>query len=157
MPSTSREVKNETNRRYYQRNKERILAKAKLSSKDFYDSNRVEILSRAKKSREKHYEKSLFRQVKSRCERNGIPFNIDLSDIVIPEFCPLLKVKLTRTQGQGRVDSNASVDRINPSLGYTKGNIQILSLKANTMKQNASQEELETFARSILEIKEILK
>jgi len=44
-----------------------------------------------------------------------------------------------------------SIDAINPKKGYTPDNIQVLSMKANAMKNSASQEELLQFANWILE------
>ena len=45
-----------------------------------------------------------------------------------------------------------SLDRINPELGYIPGNIQVLSTKANVLKNNASINELITFAKNVLKI-----
>lgn len=150
MPNKDRVKKNQTNNEYYHRNKERILPKQKQSSKERYWANRELFLERAKASREKHYETKLFVQVKSRAALKNIPFNLEESDIIIPEKCPYLEVPLTRTQGKGRVWTNASIDRIDPTKGYVKGNIQIISTKANVMKNSASQKELCIFAKNIL-------
>lgn len=152
MPSKDRNVKNKTNLDYYYRNKEKILEKARLKSKEFYAKNKDILLTRTKKYRENNYEASMFSNLKSRCKTRNIEITIDISDIVIPEFCPYLGCKLTTIQGQGRVWSNASIDRINPSKGYVKGNIQVISMKANVMKSHATEEELIIFAENILKL-----
>jgi hypothetical protein len=39
-----------------------------------------------------------------------------------------------------------SLDRIKPELGYVPGNIQVISARANVMKNDATPEELLAFA-----------
>lgn len=58
---------------------------------------------------------------------------------IAPQCCPVLNVPLKR--------GNTSIDRIDPLKGYVRGNIQIISTKANRMKSNATIEELRLFAR----------
>lgn len=87
---------------------------------------------------------------KARAKMYNLPFNITKDDICIPKYCPALGVELKVAEGRMKPNS-PSLDKIIPSLGYVKGNIQVLSLKANLMKQNASPYELVAFAHWILE------
>jgi hypothetical protein len=41
------------------------------------------------------------------------------------------------------------LDKIIPELGYVKGNVRIISTLANTMKSNATKDQLLTFAKNI--------
>ena len=69
---------------------------------------------------------------------------------ISPDKCPIFKVKFTN-RGHGFNKWSLSIDRINPKLGYVKGNIQIISMMANRMKLDATKKELEMFANWVLE------
>lgn len=86
------------------------------------------------------------RGCKNRAKRSKLPFDKELSDIVVPKLCPALGIPLFRADGKTFNQNVASVDRIIPELGYVKSNIQIISKKANTMKNCATQEQLLLFA-----------
>lgn len=90
-------------------------------------------------------EKWLFYSAKGRAKKAGCLFNLEPADIVIPDVCPILGIKLVK--GEGRVTAaSPSIDRIRPELGYVKGNIQIISFRANTIKSDATADELEKVA-----------
>lgn len=99
---------------------------------------------------QKHYERHILTSARSGAKQRGLEFSIDLADIHIPDKCPYLGTPLTRIFGEGKVKTNASIDRVDPTKGYVKGNIEIISLKANMMKQDATVEELTRFAKSVL-------
>ena len=93
--------------------------------------------------------KRMLATVKSRAKKEGIEFNLELEDIVIPEFCPLLGIKLCLDNTNGDTSSSPSVDKIIPSKGYTKGNVIVISHRANTIKSNASIDEIMLLADNL--------
>lgn len=90
-------------------------------------------------------ETRLLAGAKSRAKKDGLPFDLKLSDIIIPDLCPIFNVPLVRNTWYA-----PSIDKIIPSKGYVKNNIQIISKKANTMKGDASIKELQEFAQWVL-------
>lgn len=79
---------------------------------------------------------------------NGIPFSITINDLKpFPIRCPILGVKLVYESNVGRRGDMASIDRIIPSLGYVPGNVAIMSLRANRLKNNASLEEVRSLLK----------
>lgn len=96
-------------------------------------------------------EKKMWRRAKNRATENGIDFDIEVSDIVIPNICPILGIPLKENKGKsGAYRDSPSLDKIDPTKGYVKGNVQVVSQLANGMKHNATTEELITFAKYIL-------
>lgn len=62
-------------------------------------------------------------------------FNITEEDIPVPKCCPILGIPLRF--GEGRViDNTPSVDRIDNSKGYIKGNVRVISHRANKLKSD---------------------
>lgn len=86
--------------------------------------------------------KLLYKNIKSRCKRIEREFSIDLNDIIIPEKCPVFGFELKREDRQTWMCA-PSVDRIDSSKGYIKGNITVVSRRANILKRDATVEELE--------------
>lgn len=84
----------------------------------------------------------LYKNIKSRCKRLNREFSIDLEDIIIPEKCPVFGFELKRENKQTWM-SAPSVDRIDSSKGYIKGNVTVVSRRANILKRDATVEELE--------------
>lgn len=83
-----------------------------------------------------------------RSEEFGLPFNLIIEDIIVPEFCPILGIKLHK--GHGRTaDCSPTLDRIIPKLGYIKENVMVISHKANTLKRHGDLNELEKIVNYI--------
>lgn len=84
--------------------------------------------------------------IRCRAKSDGVPFDLTLEDLAIPSECPALGILLNTKWGESPVsgvkDNAPSVDRIIPSLGYVKGNTQVISYRANRIKTDASKEEI---------------
>ena len=97
-------------------------------------------------------ETRMFRRAKGRAKDCGLEFTIEKSDIVIPEYCPILGIKLEHHKGQsGGRPSSPALDRIDNSKGYVKGNVVVISHLANMMKSSANEVELVTFAKWVFD------
>ncbi len=86
------------------------------------------------------------------CKERNIPFEITAKDITpLPDSCPILGIPLFF--GDGVFGPNSpTIDRIDSNRGYEKGNVMVISHRANTLKSNATVEELEkvlNFVRSL--------
>lgn len=155
MTRTSSEYQKEHYRKHKDKKKQYALdhkESIQAYRKEYYLKNKIEFLKDQKEyySKPENRAKKILAKCKERATKDNIEFNIDLSDINIPTHCPYLNIELTHELGQGQLPTNSSIDRIDPTRGYVKGNIQIISRLANTMKSNATQEQLKTFATNIL-------
>ncbi len=92
------------------------------------------------------YRLSILANAKRSARALGIPCDLEtVDDIKYVTHCPVLGVELTRGS-LGRVCS-PSLDRIVPSKGYVKGNVVIVSHRANRLKSDATLEELQLMAK----------
>ena len=82
----------------------------------------------------------LLNRARTRAKSLGLAFAITLDDIVIPEYCPILGIKLAYGGIKER-DSSPSLDKIIPELGYVPGNIAVISHLANRIKNSGSAEQ----------------
>lgn len=85
-------------------------------------------------------EMALLRSAKNRSVLYNLPLNITVDDIIIPDTCPVLGIPLVRRSTR---DNAPSLDRLIPEKGYVKGNINVVSMRANRLKSNATLHELE--------------
>jgi hypothetical protein len=97
------------------------------------------------KTKTKEWE--IWSSAKVRAKKNNLNFNIELEDIQIPEICPILNIPLfSNITKEGNVPqpsiNSPTLDKIIPELGYVKGNIRIISNKANRLKSNMTIKEL---------------
>ena len=95
----------------------------------------------------KYKEKVLLKKAKHRAKQKGLEFNIDISDIIIPEICPVLGIPIHKNSDEKTYTQNSpSLDRIDNNKGYIKGNVMVISYRANHLKNNSNLEEMKKFS-----------
>ena len=87
----------------------------------------------------------LWSKAKERAKEEGVPFKISPLDVIVPASCPVLGIPIYPGIGK-QTPNSPSLDKIIPQLGYVRGNIKVVSYRANTIKQNATAEELRKVA-----------
>lgn len=88
------------------------------------------------------HELRLLNAAKTRATAKGREFSIELSDIRIPELCPVFHTPMV----------SPSLDRIDSSKGYIKGNVRVISKRANQLKNNATVHEMEMVLADLIRI-----
>lgn len=95
----------------------------------------------------------LLGKAKSRAKKQCLPFNLEVSDIVIPSVCPILGIPLAVAE-KSVSEGSPTLDRIDPEKGYVKGNVAVISYKANLLKNHWTSTKMRAFI-SVLETYEI--
>lgn len=86
--------------------------------------------------------KKLYSFAKNRASKKNLQFNIDIEDIIIPDICPVLNIPINSFKNIHSPNS-ITLDRINSKKGYVKGNIQVISFRANNIKKDMTAKEIE--------------
>lgn len=149
-------------KRYYSENKDLVLSK----NKEIYQENKQEYLKYKKEYYQEHKEhysnlnkkdrtdnpiKYLLKNAKKRALEKNLPINITYEDIVIPNVCPVLGIPIIVGASFEERDNSPSLDRIIPELGYIKGNVKVISFKANSLKKDGYIEDFEKIIKYIKE------
>jgi hypothetical protein len=87
-------------------------------------------------------QKQIISGARSRAKTKGIEFTITVQDLEWPEICPVLGIKLNYFAKMTERPFAPSLDRLDPKQGYIKGNVFVISNRANTIKNDASIEDL---------------
>ena len=84
-------------------------------------------------------------KAKKNAKKSNIPFDLTSDCITMPEFCPVLGVPLQIGVGSTAYNS-PSLDRFDSSKGYTRDNINVISWRANHLKNNGTVQEFRAIA-----------
>lgn len=83
----------------------------------------------------------MLQHAKARAKAGGYPFAITAADVPVPTHCPYLGIPLVF--GDGRVcDGSPSLDRTHGHLGYVSGNVEVISYRANRLKNDIRPDEV---------------
>lgn len=95
-----------------------------------------------------------YQAAKGRAKKVGMPFDLDLEYVTELFYQQNGKCALTGVDMQpksGRM--SPSLDKMDPGLGYVRGNVQWLTWKANAVKQDLTMEELFQFCETVLKLR----
>ena len=128
LASRCKDCQSDLSAQYYIRNKEAKNIASSLRYAELKESDpRISLLAGAKR----------------RTRDRGSPeCTLELDDISIPSICPILGLTLEVNKGLGATDCSPSLDRIIPTLGYVKGNVRVVSYRANRLRSDATVDEL---------------
>jgi hypothetical protein len=94
-------------------------------------------------------------KARARANNKNLLFDLDRNYIrsIVPSHCPIFNIPLEwtlqRGNGSSPLPNSPSLDRIDPAKGYVKGNVWIISHRANAIKNDASHEELKLVTEAV--------
>ncbi|MGO9358057.1 MAG: hypothetical protein ACLP1D_10325 [Xanthobacteraceae bacterium] len=112
---------------------------------EYRDANRSEIAARQIRWRRENVARELLRNAKSRASKLGLEFDITIDDVFVPAWCPVLGIPLfvNPEERSGACPNSPTLDRIDNLKGYVRGNVAVISWRANRLKSDGSLEEHE--------------
>jgi len=96
------------------------------------------------------------KDAKKRAAKKNVPFEVTTVYIlsILTDKCPIFETEFVYRGNKGIRPTSPSLDRIDPKKGYVEGNIVVISSKANTIKSNATWQEIlvvSTWLRGVVE------
>ena len=103
---------------------------------------RYEVVEKNPQSRD--YRLTMLRHAKARARRRNIFFDLTLDDIKLGTHCPILDVKFE--VGRENWQNSPSLDRIDNSRGYEPDNVIVVCMMANSIKNQATPDQIRKVA-----------
>lgn len=110
-------------------------------SRQWNRSHPKQMVENERRYRRRNPERELLQSARQRAKRAGLPFDLTIDDINIPAVCPVLGTPLVKGEGY-MSGASPSLDKIVPSRGYVRGNVSVISMRANRLKSDATADEL---------------
>ena len=85
---------------------------------------------------------------KARSKKRGIEFNLDTKHVyaITSTHCPVFGLEFLFGGNKNIRPASPSMDRLDPSKGYIKGNVVVISMKANMIKNAYSSKDIAAVA-----------
>lgn len=123
-----------------------LRSRARLQAREWANANRAKVraVKRAYDNRRRQspdtWARHMISILKIRCRNANLPFDLTPGDIIatIPQdgICPAIGIPIIFGKKLSR--NSPSIDRIIPSRGYVRGNVAVISHRANSMKQDCT-------------------
>lgn len=93
---------------------------------------------------------------RDRAKKHNLQFDITLDYLLQlweqqSGICALSGINMTCSRFNGRTHTNVSIDRINPTDGYIKGNIQLVCMACNQIKSDMTDFQMYNFCKHIVD------
>lgn len=131
------EKRRAASRRYKAKLRAEQPERVKADQKRWRDANRKKVRERARAYMDSRPRERMLWGAKYRAAQKGIPFDLVPEDISIPTICPVLGTPMEKP----------TLDRIEGHLGYVRGNVAVISHRANRIKSDATLDELERITK----------
>lgn len=122
--------------------------KQRITTNRYYANNKDKVLKKQRDTRARNLKKYLLKGAKVRAAKCGLLFDITVDDFEIPFLCPLLGYMLIPSEGKIAPNS-PSLDRKDPRKGYVRGNVWVISYRANAAKNDLSLEEMQLLVMNL--------
>lgn len=134
---------------YLEKYKEEHREESRQRANEYYWANKEEVLEKQRVIRNTTPQKHMLTAAKKRAKESDMDFDLEVDDLFVPQICPILGISLA-TGSLTKEKQSPSLDRLDNSKGYTKENSWVISSLSNTMKSDASFEDLVLFAKWIV-------
>lgn len=105
---------------------------------------------RAWRSEPQNVIRTLVNGARRRAKHQLLDFDLNYRDLDMPDVCPVLGIPFDWTNVT--TPNSPSLDRLDPNLGYVKGNVVIICHMANRIKSNATPNQIRAVAAWVDEI-----
>lgn len=105
------------------------------SQREWRGKNKDKVSATDARAYKKHRITKLLAAARNRAKKTGLEFNIIKADLHVPETCPILGTPL-RMDAAPLSPEAPSLDRVDNTKGYVRGNVRVISSRANRLKSD---------------------